>query len=582
MLKITCILAAFFCTTASLANNSMVSEDTKSSQIKVAQLAGDKAPNLVNSPGGEQQSTLQRLQVGLYSNRVAVDNAVVRLRQLGFETWIIPFNDEYSVSIGAFSSQSNLERALKRLTAAGFTDNIQIIVVDNKTQHSQNIVPTQVARSTLFNASGPRAEGQYVPRKKYEKLEQEVELLKSQMQMLMKEKLSSEQSSTSTAESATQTSTESSATNPVEVSAGESAAAPSNDSDDSSSDDASTEEDEGLAEGNRDEEAEDAKRQMDMFLRDQTVLFKRGELQFEFGLNYSQDTAVATCFNADDSSAFCGSGSEPIPKNNTRSVDTSLGITYGIADDLALSLSIPYSYTEQEADFTSFDVKIPVKHSDRLGIGDVSGSLRYTAWHEKGSLPGITFNINAKSTTGVDEKIDVVTGDISPGLGTGFWNVGAGISLTKTFDPVVFFGSVGYTAALQNRGVNPGDQISYSFGGGFSLNDRVSISTSFSGSAVLRTVVNRRASPGSTDVPVTGSITDIPVPVSLASGSSEIPGSAQNINSLQFSSTIKISKALFIEPFVAFGLTRESGDFTVGLRVPYRFGERFPLPFFHD
>jgi hypothetical protein len=293
---------------------------------------------------------------------------------------------------------------------------------------------------------------------------------------------------------------------------------------------------------------------MDMFLREQTVLFKRGELELEFGLNYSQDTAVATCFNADNSSAFCSSGSKPIPKSHTRSVDTSLGITYGIADDLALSLSIPYSYSELEADFTSFDVATPVKHGDQLGIGDVSGSLRYTAWHEKGSIPGITFNVNAKSATGNDEKIDVETARISPGLGTGFWNVGGGVSLTKTFDPVVFFGSLGYTATLQDDGVDPGDQISYSFGGGFSLNDRVSVKTVFSGSTVLRREVDGR----------------------------EIPGSAQDISSLQFSSTIKVSKALFVEPFVAFGLTRESGDFTVGLRVPYRFGEKFPLPFFHD
>jgi cell division septation protein DedD len=558
MFKMTCIIAVFSCTTASFANNSIVSAETRSSQIKVSQLAGDKTPGSDESFGklssGKEHSTLKRLQIGLFPNRAEVDKAAVRLRQLDFETWIIPFNDEYAVSIGAFSSQSNLERALKRLTAAGFTDKIQIIVVDKKVQHSQNIAPTQVARSTLFDARTSQAEGQYVPKKKYEKLEQEVELLKSQMQMLMKEKSPSEQSSKSTSDSAAQTSTEPSEIDPVVVSSEESATAPENESDDTDSDDVNTEEDKSLAEGSREEEAEDAKRQMDMFLREQTVLFKRGELELEFGLNYSQDTAVATCFNADNSSAFCSSGSKPIPKSHTRSVDTSLGITYGIADDLALSLSIPYSYSELEADFTSFDVATPVKHGDQLGIGDVSGSLRYTAWHEKGSIPGITFNVNAKSATGNDEKIDVETARISPGLGTGFWNVGGGVSLTKTFDPVVFFGSLGYTATLQDDGVDPGDQISYSFGGGFSLNDRVSVKTVFSGSTVLRREVDGR----------------------------EIPGSAQDISSLQFSSTIKVSKALFVEPFVAFGLTRESGDFTVGLRVPYRFGEKFPLPFFHD
>ncbi len=541
MFKIICIIAVLSCTTASFANESIVSTEPNSSQSEVTHLASDKTPEAgessVKLPSGNEHSTLKRLQVGLFPNRVAVDNAVVRLRQLDFETWIIPFNDEYAVSIGAFSSQSNLERALKRLAAAGFTDNTQIIVVDNKTQHSQNIVPTQIARSTLFGGKVSQDEA-YVPKKKYEKLEQEVKLLKSQMQFLMEGKTPSEQTSKSATPTTTQTKTESSETDALATSS-EEPADPPNESDDSHA-----EKDETITEGDRQAEAEDAKRQMDMFLREQTVLFKRGELEFELGLNYSQDTAVATCFNADDSSAFCPKGSKPIPKLHTRSVDTSFDVTYGIADDLALSLSFPYSYNEQEVDSTSFDVEVPVRHSDQLGIGDVSGSLRYTAWHEKGSVPGTTLSVSAKSTTG-DEKNQ---------LGTGFWNVGAGLSLTKTFDPVVFFGSVGYTATIQDGGVNPGDQISYSFGGGFSLNDRVSVSTAFSGSTVLRSEVNGQ----------------------------EIPGSAQDISSLQFSSTIKISKALFVEPFVAFGLTRESGDYTVGLRVPYRFGEKFPLPFFHD
>ena len=555
MFKIICIIAIYCYATSSFANNLNVSTEIESSVTQVSQLPSDntsrsEAPSIILSHN-KDKNTLQRLQLGIYPHRTAAEGIVVRLSQLDFETWITPFKNGYAVSIGAFSSQSNLQRAMQRLKAEGFADKIQVVEVDKTTQHPQTIATTQTARSTLFDAKGVqlKLKEQFVPKKKYKKLEQKVELLQSQVQSLMQEKTPIKQESKSASDPDNQAKTKSAET-----------------------DVSHAEKDEGITEGDREEEAEDAKRQMDMFLRDQTVLFKRGELEFEFGLNYSQDTAVATCFNPDSISGFCETGSGVTPKLSTRSVDTSFGVTYGIADDLALSLSLPYSYNELESDFTGFDVATKVIHNDHLGIGDVGGSLRYTAWHEKGSIPGITLNINAKSTTGDDKKR----------LGTGFWNVGAGISLIKTFDPVVFFGSVGYTSALQNGKVNPGDQISYSFGGGFSLNDRVSVSTVFSGAAVLRTEVNRSAPIGSTDVPVSGSSTDIPVSGSLVSGSAEIPGSAQNINSLQFSSTIKVSKALFLEPFVAFGLTRESGDFTVGLRVPYRFGEKFPLPFFHD
>jgi hypothetical protein len=126
------------------------------------------------------------------------------------------------------------------------------------------------------------------------------------------------------------------------------------------------------------------------------------------------------------------------------------------------------------------------------------------------------------------------------------------MSLTKTIDPVVFFGSLGYTSRLPANGVDLGDQISYSLGGGFSLNNRVSVAVALSGSTVLRDEVNGL----------------------------EVPGSAQDISSLQFSSTIKLTKALFVEPFVAFGLTEAAGDFVFGINVPYRFEDKYPFPFF--
>jgi hypothetical protein len=246
----------------------------------------------------------------------------------------------------------------------------------------------------------------------------------------------------------------------------------------------------------------------------------------------------------DNNSPFCPKGSTVSPKVFTRTVDSSYSITYGILDNLAISFSFPYGYSEQESDNAPFPVPVQVTHNNFSGIGDVSGSLSYMAWPEKGNMPSISLNLNAKAPTGEEEKR----------LGTGSWNVGAGMSLTKAIDPVVFFGSLGYSVTIPDNGVHPGDQISYSFGSGFSLNDRVSIKAALSGSVMLRTQVNGL----------------------------DVPGSAQDISSLQFSSTIKLSKALFVEPFVAFGLTEEASDFTVGIRVPYRFDEKYPLPFFSD
>jgi hypothetical protein len=132
--------------------------------------------------------------------------------------------------------------------------------------------------------------------------------------------------------------------------------------------------------------------------------------------------------------------------------------------------------------------------------------------------------------------------------------VGGGVSLVKTIDPVVFFGSFGYAAAFEERGVDPSDSMSYSLGAGYSMNDRVSFSTSLSGTITGRTKKN----------------------------GIERPGSSMDAHSLSFSTTIQLSKHLSIEPYVGFGLTEDASDFAVGLRFPYRFGDKFPLPFLSD
>jgi hypothetical protein len=129
--------------------------------------------------------------------------------------------------------------------------------------------------------------------------------------------------------------------------------------------------------------------------------------------------------------------------------------------------------------------------------------------------------------------------------------VGTGVSLVKTIDPVVFFGSLGYTWTLEQGDADPGDQIPYSIGMGFSLNDRVSVSMAMAGAAIRRTEID----------------------------GNEIGGSGLDINSLQFTTTVQMAKRVYVEPFVGFGLTDESPDFLVGINVPVGLEGRFPLPF---
>ena len=108
---------------------------------------------------------------------------------------------------------------------------------------------------------------------------------------------------------------------------------------------------------------------------------------------------------------------------------------------------------------------------------------------------------------------------------------------------MVFFGRLGYTYTLERKGRDPGDEISYSIGMGFSLNDRVSFNMQAIGSYVGRTERDGK----------------------------DIPESSLEIFSLQFGVTVLVTRRLFVEPVVNFGLTDDATDVVVGVNIPFQF-----------
>ncbi len=384
-------------------------------------------------------------------------------------------------------------------------------------------------------ATDSRVDG-YVAKADYEKLKREVETLKSQMQRLLEAAPARPESKPAAAEPATPKSKAAVAETKKEKKPVTSAPPTSKESVGRSD-----QEEFEVAKGDRRKEAEEAKRELDQFIRAQKVLFKPGEVQLEFGALYAHEA---------EHNAVSPFG----PLFISRFASATFLMRYGLAEDLEFDFGVPLAYTEQERDIrpapptTSFP---SFTRESGVGLGDISWAFRYAAIHEDRGLPEVTLNVNAKADTGDEDR----------GLGTGQWNVGTGVSLVKTIDPVVFFGSLGYTWTLEREDVDlgrsisgevdPGDEIPYSIGMGFSLNDRVSFSMAMAGGAIRRTEVN----------------------------GNEIGGSGLDINSLQFTTTVQLAKRVYLEPFVGVGLTDEASDFLVGLNVPIGLEGRFPLPF---
>jgi hypothetical protein len=266
------------------------------------------------------------------------------------------------------------------------------------------------------------------------------------------------------------------------------------------------------------EEAEAAQRAMDIFLREQKVLIRRGELGLELSSFYSTDSR----------DQFVGSGDAvALAEVRTRLIESTLIVRYGLLDDLEVNVRVPFVWAEQE-----IDLGAARQRREDTGLGDIAAALRYQIWRERGATPDVVLEVETKSPTG-DEPL----------LGTGHWNVGGSISLVKTLDPVVMFGRLGYTLTLERDGRDPGHEVFYQLGIGYSLNERVSLSTQLIGAVVGHAEQDRRL----------------------------VRRSNLDIISLQLGVTALLTRQLFVEPVVNFGLSKDAPDVIVGINLVYRF-----------
>lgn len=285
-------------------------------------------------------------------------------------------------------------------------------------------------------------------------------------------------------------------------------------------------------EDDRQKEAEEAKRLTELYLRSQSVFLRKGELMLE----------VDALYNRNEHQSLIPVNGGVITTHDTRRfVDTLFIARYGIlTDGLEVDIIAPvYLHAEVESDLGV----ARVAQRDE-GMGDLQGAVRYQVWYERGSRPSLIVDVEAKSRTG------------GTGLtGTGTWNTGGGITLVKTIDPVVFFGRVGYTYNFPSETRDLGNIVDYRIGVGFSLNDRVSFNVQLTGAYVGA-----------------GSIAGGNVgTIGAVGGTGPLFFSTRPVEvmNLIFTTTVLVTKNLFIEPFVGVGLTDQS--FTIiGLRIPYR------------
>ncbi|NJL59320.1 MAG: transporter [Desulfobacteraceae bacterium] len=204
---------------------------------------------------------------------------------------------------------------------------------------------------------------------------------------------------------------------------------------------------------------------------------------------------------------------------------------FGIANRLEGFVDVPVTWAEREDIYPQSESK-----NDNFGLGDMNAGLKYLLYQQDKELPDIICSLSFSAPTGEEQKIDKP--DIVS-LGSGHWQVSAGLTMVKAYDPAVLFGGISYTHLFDRNSavITPGNTFSYNFGMGFAINNQITISGMFMGAYQTETEIN----------------------------GVRISGTSREPMSIRTGLTYRISKKHYLEPSVTFGLNDDASDAVITL-----------------
>ncbi|KAB0494207.1 hypothetical protein [Pseudomonas vancouverensis] len=304
--------------------------------------------------------------------------------------------------------------------------------------------------------------------------------------------------------------------------------------------------------------------------------FGGGKFSFETGITYSRyDTRQLALngFLALDS-IFLGKINLDRIKADTWTLD--LTGRYNYNNRWQFDLNVPVIYRETTYQSAGDQNTASVTSEDSVTrdptIGDVNAGIAYKFLDESVNTPDAVVTLRVKAPTGKEpfgikirqtdpNNSNLFVPDSLP-TGNGVWSITPGISLVKTFDPAVLFGSFSYTHNFEesfddisstvnqkNPGkVQLGDSFQIGAGIAFALNEKMSMSFSVSD------VVQRKSK-----VKQDGADWE------------SVPASDANAGYFNIGMTIAATDNLTIVPNLSIGMTEDAPDFQFSLKFPYYF-----------
>jgi hypothetical protein len=291
--------------------------------------------------------------------------------------------------------------------------------------------------------------------------------------------------------------------------------------------------------GKQEDDADSAKALEEVFQAAEKsyTLLKQGERTLTYGFDYSlvRDTVIETVRTGNNVLSVVGQSEAQHTFTNSFTFD------YGVWDNLTFSMRLPLvAKYDTERDLNAYS------------LGDISASLRWQPWNTARGKPVTTLYATLGLPTG-DSPYEINT-QTDLATGSGAYSLGVGANVSYLIDPVVLFGSLGYTYNLPIKGigqvrggrlleeVDPGSSFSLSMGFAYALSYDVSLATSYQMTHSLKPTFT------------------------FADG--ELEGRGQTSAVMNFSLGLRTSPERIVNVNAGFGMTEDSPDVLLGFSMP--------------
>ena len=324
------------------------------------------------------------------------------------------------------------------------------------------------------------------------------------------------------------------------------------------------------------EAPEDEDRPIEIAVLDNTgsVVTRGGQLTGEVQIDYARADRSRAVFRGVELVEAVLVGVFDINESRQDVLTESLSLRYGLTDRLEIGARLPLIYRSDTsivapvAGSTNNDQAATIDSSvDGRGIGDLEITARYQLIDGRAGRPFVIVNLQGVFPTGSDPFAvprDELGRALEAATGAGFYGISPSLTAILPSDPVVLFGTAGYTfnpgksvdTIIPPVGisyVDPGDAVSASAGIGISFNQRTSLNIGYAHSWAFGTRTRTQL------IETTGEWSD---PRNTVSRDLQI-------GRLLFGVTYRATDRASLNWSVEVGATEDATDLRTTLRVPF-------------